>query len=154
MGGDDGVSNGDGDLSRDLLDHARKVMVLCHALFGPGSEPSQLAIVAVVGEEHFGTDQQDFRVEDDDPAVVLYVFVHHWPVGGELEEEEKLSWLVAGVSVVGDVQTSSKRCRNKIYLCIANMQPYIPISRSMPSASFELKICPRTSHECRYVSPS
>ena len=34
------------------------------------------------------------------------------------------------------------------------MTTCIPISHSMPVASFELRIFPRTSHECRQVSPS
>jgi hypothetical protein len=45
----------------------------------PGREVSQLAIVPIVCEPHFGTNEQYFLVMDNDSAVIVHVLMYYWP---------------------------------------------------------------------------
>jgi hypothetical protein len=75
--GYDGIAYGNLDRALDLLDHARKVILLYVSRPLPPSEKSFLSIVAIVGEPEFRPDQEDFSVQHDDSAVVQYIPVQY-----------------------------------------------------------------------------
>jgi len=66
-------------LSGDCLNHTGKVVLLCRTQFDPRDEPSQLTVVSIVCHIQLGADEQDFLVQNDDPAVVPHILVHDWP---------------------------------------------------------------------------
>ena len=55
----------------------------------PRSEVAHLPVVAVVGEEQFGADQEDAFVQSDYTAVVADALVADWPVRMRWETEEE-----------------------------------------------------------------
>ena len=74
----DYVSNWNNRLLRDRLNDAWQEEVLSLAVFQPWREMSKFAVVAIVSHPHFGTDEDDFAIADDDSAVVGDIFVPHW----------------------------------------------------------------------------
>ena len=54
-------------------------MILPFVMLGPRSEVAKFAVVAIIREPHFGTDEDDLAIVDDDTTIIGDVLVHHWP---------------------------------------------------------------------------
>ena len=54
-------------------------MVFHLPMFLPWGEVAHLAVVPVVGEPHFGSDEEDLVIVNDDAAVVYDVLVDNGP---------------------------------------------------------------------------
>ena len=74
---DGGDANGHCPLATDGGDHPGQGVLLQASACIPLGEPAGLAVVAVVGHAHLGTDMQDLAVKDEDAAVVAHVLVDH-----------------------------------------------------------------------------
>lgn len=92
-------------LTGDLLYDSGQEMFLGVSMLGPGSEPSELAIVAVVGEPHLWSDQKDLASEDDDPTVEDDVLVYDGPGRGTVGGRRLPSTSFLGVSFDVHVHT-------------------------------------------------
>jgi hypothetical protein len=68
------------NLLRDGLNNPWEEMIFPLSMLHPGSKVPHLAVVAIVGEPHLGTNEQDLPIVYNDTAVVNHVLVHHGPV--------------------------------------------------------------------------
>ena len=52
----------------------------------PGSKVTEFAVIAIIGQPHLRTNEEDLFVVYDDPAVVIHVFVVYRPLGPLADE--------------------------------------------------------------------
>ena len=79
-------------LSSNGRKYTRKIVVLHLSVFHPRREPAKLAIVSIVRHPHLRADEQNFRVVNDDSAIINDIFVHHWPENGFVNLCKCESW--------------------------------------------------------------
>jgi hypothetical protein len=74
------MTDGNSNLTRHIGDDFGEVELLGLLVLHPGRKPTELAVVAVVRKPHFGADEEDLLVEDDDAAIVDDVLVDDGPI--------------------------------------------------------------------------